>query len=115
MSDFLQSCRQCYALIGLAIVITALLTVWSAGWGFNELGHLFGYLPYKYEACRYVRMDGYDCSIETYDGPQTLSAVMFTGFVICSMTLFSGVLIKCLFKALEALGRATVKSIQESL
>ena len=113
MGSFLQSCRQCYALIGLAVVVAGLLTVWFAGWSFNELGHYFGFLPYEYETCQALGHGG--CWTDTYEGPESTGAVMFVGLVIC--LLFSGlcVLAKAGFELLENLGRTTVKSLKESL
>lgn len=111
MRNFLSNCRQCYALIGLAIIVAAVLTVWSAGWAANELAHVTGLFPYEWQDCGLGIRGG--CRMESWDGPQSKFTMMLFGLLVSAVCAGLYQLAKAAFKVLEELGQDAVKHIKE--
>lgn len=109
MGNFLNKCRQCYALIGLAIVTATALSVWSAGWAADKLARFVGLLPYEYSSCTPI-----NCYTEVYTGPDSVLGVMVFGVVSIALSIIVWWLAKVAFRALETLGREAIGSIKEN-
>jgi uncharacterized membrane protein len=111
MGSFLNKCRQCYALIGLAIVTATVLSVWSAGWAADKFARFVGLLPYEYSSCSMLLKD---CYAEVYTGPDSVLGVMVFGVAAIVLSIVVWWLAKVAFRALETLGREAIGSIKES-
>lgn len=108
MGKFLESCRQCYALIGVAFIAGVL----GAVWGFGQAGALvltwLGVLPWKWDDCSWHG----GCSTEIYAGPES-----FVGFVLFGVVCLFWLVVMCwallfVFDLLDELGRVVIKSGQ---
>jgi hypothetical protein len=114
MKQFLASCRQCYALIGLGTVITLSCTLAAAGWALAVAARALGYLPYTWEACSW-QMHG--CSTESYSGPESfLGYLLFGGAAVGIAAFLINVLayvLPPLFFALDKLGHNVVNHISK--
>lgn len=108
MGNFLSKCRQCYALIGLAIVTAALLATWAAGWAADKLAHFVGLLPYEYSSCTPM-----GCYTEVYTGPDSVLGVMVFGVLAIVLSWVFWKVAKFAFVLLGELGHDTVLFIKE--
>lgn len=108
MSKFLETCRQCYALIGLAIIAACGFSTWAAGWLANKLGHMVGLMPFGISTCWPE-----DCWAKPFDGPESVIGFMFFGVVAIGLSWILWLLGGFVFAVLEALGQEAVHRLKE--
>ena len=111
MRKFLDSCRNCYALIGLATVIAFVSALSGAGWAVATTARALGYLPYKWRFCEWL--GGFsECSTGSYNGPESFLGYLLFGVASVGVAAFLcnvlAYVLPPLFSSLDKLGRDVV-------
>lgn len=107
MGNFSQKCRN--VLVGFAIVVAIVLSVWLAGWLTNDIAHYVGIFPYKWESCGL----GHFCSTGINNGAETTLEILLFGVVTIFVIAGNCIFAKYVFLQLEKLGRKAIRSVKE--